>query len=181
MNPQRTVGLVTALIFVLAFLALLWVATRQPDVTPPVAAPATPPPSPLPAPPEAPELGAMQRRPLPAPEGVRPPQPPPDAPAAQLGAEQWRDYNTAIHEIVVQARTECLRPYAQQAGLGKVEVILDAVLWDGRVVDFGIRGLQDVPDHVLDCVADLAWSTPIPEHDIPGELRLQRAIPVDGG
>jgi hypothetical protein len=94
--------------------------------------------------------------------------------------ERYRDYNVAMNDVVVNSRNECLRPWVRDQELGEVEVVLDAVLWDGRVVDFGIRGLRDLPDHVVDCVADHAWSQPFPEHDLEGELRLQRAFPVDG-
>jgi hypothetical protein len=85
-----------------------------------------------------------------------------------------------MHQVATAAREGCVRPFAQEEGLGKVEIVLDAVLWDGEVVDFGLRGLQDVPDHVLDCIADAAWNTPFPVHDKAGELRLQRMLEVDG-
>jgi len=123
----------------------------------------------------------MARRVLPPPEGHPVPERPEHAAKAELDTEQWRDYNVAVHEMVTRARAQCLRPFVREQQLGKVEVIIDAVLWDGEVVDFGIRGLEEVPDHVIDCVAEEAWGTQFPAHQLAGEIRLQRAVPVEGG
>jgi len=185
MDAQRLIGGLTVGVLVLAGLGLFWLATAPPSVPdPPVPTPqpAVPVPSPR-APPVVPPPapGPMARRTLPAPTDrpVRPP-PPPNAPRAKLSTEQWRDYNESVHEMVTRAREACLRPYVRDAGLGRIEVVVDAVLWEGEVVDFGIRGLQDVPDHVIDCVADEAWATPFPRHELAGEVRLQRSVPVEG-
>jgi len=177
------VGGLTVGVLVLAALGLLWASMRElpGDGTEPVPVPAPRPERRAPAvvPPAAAD-GPMGRRPLPAPVGHEPARRPDNATKANLSTEQWRDYNTAVHELVTRARKQCLRPYVRDAGLGRIEVVIDAVLWDGEVVDFGIRGLQDVPDHVLDCVAEEAWGTQFPAHDIPGEVRLQRSVPVEG-
>lgn len=181
MNGQRAIAIATGGLLLLALIGLGWALTRATPDEPSVEAPEPAPLRVRPAPKAVPEDGPMARRTLPAPAGVpRPEVAPPDGPPADLSTEQWRDYNEAVHQLVLVARRECVRPWVHEQGLGRIEIVLDAVLWDGEVVDFGIRGLQDVPDHVLDCVADHAWNASFPRYDIPGELRLQRAVKVDG-
>ncbi len=184
MDAQRLVGIATAALLVLAvvgLVAVLWLAPADPELAAEPEPKAAPAPRPSGTVPEvAPAQGPMARRKLPTPAGVRHTPPAPGAATAHLSTEEWRDYNEAMHRVASDARDACVRPYAQERDLGKIEIVLDAVLWDGEVVDFGLRGLQDVPDHVLDCVAEIAWQTPFPIHPAPGELRLQRVIDVDG-
>jgi len=182
MDAQRLVGIGTVALLVLAVVGLVFTLLTVPtDVDVPEVVP-EPDPIPVPAGTVAPSPspGPMSRRPLPAPDRSDRRPPPPGTPTAHLSTEEWRDYNGAMHEVASRARDDCLRPFAQEEGLGKVEVVLDGVLWDGQIADFGLRGLQDIPDHVLDCVGEVAWSTPFPSHDKPGELRLQRVVEVDG-
>lgn len=183
MDAQRIVGGATAGLFLLALLIIGGVvATNDTAIDPPPVAdaeePARRPGGTVPV--AAPAAGPMARRPIPSPTGAKAARPPSNSPAADLSTEEWRDYNSAMHDVVSKAREACIRPYAQEQGLGKIEVIVDAVLWDGQVVDFGLRGLQEVPDHVLDCVGEIAWNSPFPSHDVPGEVRLQRNLEVDG-
>jgi len=184
MDAQRIVGIATAALLVLAVIglvAVLWLvpddAVEQPVVEAP--RPKAPRPTGTVAP-RDPVAGPMGRRSLPAPDRSDRTPPPAGTPTAHLSTEEWRDYNVAMHDVATNARERCVRPFAQENDLGTVEIVLDAVLWDGEVVDFGLRGLQQVPDHVLDCVAEVAWNTRFPVHDKPGELRLQRMLEVDG-
>jgi hypothetical protein len=184
MNAQRAIGVVTIGLLLLAvgfILVLLFSAdTELPDDGAPEVPSETPKPvGTVPAAP-APQGNPMARQAIPAPRGEQRPKPPNNTTRANLSTEQWRDYNTAMHEVVTQAREVCIRPFAQQNNLGKVEIVMDAVLWEGQVVDFGLRGLQDTPDHVLDCIGEVAWNTQFPAHDVPGEVRLQRTLDVDG-
>ncbi len=177
-STQRAVGVATVALLLAALLILLSVVGASPSSEPEEPAP----PPPLPARgstlPDAPS-GPMARVAVPRPSDAAPLKEPPVG-RTELNTEQWRDYNLAVDDVTRAAREACLRPWAQAEDIGRVEVIVDAILWDGEVVDFGIRGLGDIPDDVLACVAEIAWSTPFPSHELVGEIRLQRPLQIDG-
>lgn len=180
MNGQRAVGMATVGLLLVAVLGVVWLLTRAgpPEV---VADEVLPEPAPVRGStlPERSE-GPMRRVAVPRPPDMVVTEPTGERRPTELTTEQWRDYNLAVDDVIREARDVCLRDWARSEDKGRVEIIFDAVLWDGVAVDFGIRGLGDIPDHVLDCVADIAWQTPFPEHRLPGEIRLQRPIQVDG-
>lgn len=125
----------------------------------------------------APDVPASQRVALPAPPGVD--LPPPSRTGRQpvrLTPEDRRLMNFSVDDVLRAARADCLQSWVN-AGGQDVEIVFDVLLSDGRVMDIGMRSLgQAVPQEVVGCVADKAWIADWPEWDLPGELRLQRAI-----
>lgn len=158
--------------FVLALLAVFYAAASDtPTVTPVKKASSN---RPKPAHPNV-------RVALPAPVGVDPPELPREAPEpALLTGDDRRLMNVAVDDVLTAARSECLVPWLGREGDGDpVEIVFDAVIHDGRLVDVGLRSMRlEVPADVLECVADRAWYAEWPEWDLPGELRLQRSIEV---
>jgi hypothetical protein len=162
---------VLGLAFGLTLLAVLWTAA---DERPPPAPRERPSRVPRPTPP-ATRVG------LPAPLGVEPPEAPDERPEpAHVTGDDRRLMNVAVDDVLTAARTDCLVPWLGRDGDGAPEeVVFDAVLHDGRLVDVGIRAMRlELPSDVLQCVADRAWYAEWPEWDLPGELRLQRSIEV---
>lgn len=159
-------------LFGLVLLGVWWAATSDAPVPPPSAR------KPVAT---APKRPANTRIPLPAPQDIPPPVLPRERPEpAQLTPDDRQRMNIAVDAVLTAARTECLVPWLGREGDGEpVEIVFDAVLNDGRLVDVGLRSMRlEVPPDVLDCVADRAWYADWPEWDIAGELRLQRSIDV---
>ncbi|MEQ1504575.1 MAG: hypothetical protein ABMB14_20215, partial [Myxococcota bacterium] len=70
----------------------------------------------------------------------------------------------------------CLDPWIASIGEPD-ELVIDAVLVDGRLSDVGLRAMHHpLPADVLTCVAERAWYADWPEWDLGGELRLQRSF-----
>jgi hypothetical protein len=127
----------------------------------------------------------QQRASLPPPPGQALPRdlPPPSerVQATHLTPEERGSMNQAVDGVLATAREECLRPWLQSLGdPNPSEFVFDAVTYDGRLVDIGIRSLQhDIPGDVMTCVDDKAWDAEWPEWDVQGELRLQRHIEIN--
>jgi hypothetical protein len=115
------------------------------------------------------------------PADVEAPEVPDERPeAAQVTPDVRREMNYAMDGVIQAARRDCLGPWITKQGTGNVEFVFDAVLWDGRLVDFGMRALgPEVPEEVVSCVADAVWYGEWPEWELAGELRLQRSIELE--
>jgi hypothetical protein len=147
-----------------------------------------PPPSSAPDPkeprPTAPAGYQSQRIGLEPPPGVDRPALPREPPKpALLTPDDRRAMNFAVDDVVKAAKRDCLLPWlAKVAPDATSEFVIDAVLYDGRVVDIGLRSLdRELPPDVTSCVADRAWLSDWPEWDLPGELRLQREFDLTEG
>lgn len=179
MSPERRIGIGAAVILVAAtagLLSIVLLAGDERQEQPVVAA------SPAPRPRSGPVPRAI-RASLPPPAGVERPEPPPEPlPEARITPDDRREMNYAVDAVVRAARHECLAPFLAEAGVAsgvEEEFVLDAVLYDGRLYDVGLRAMGlDLPEDVLACVADRAWYADWPEWDLAGELRLQRVIGV---
>jgi hypothetical protein len=157
---------------VLAAIGIGLLVLLAPDTGPdPVPAPRAATPRPAAAP-----GGRVQVRP---PKGVEAPAPPDERPEpAAITPDLRREMNYAMDGVIQAARRECLDPWVER--VGTTEMVFDAVLYDGRLVDFGLRSLgEPVPDDVLACVADAVWYGDWPEWELGGELRLQRSIELE--
>lgn len=157
---------------------LLFALTTSPDPGPPApkVRPARPA-APVPVP-GAPSV----RRSVPPPTGVEAPEPPDERPEpAKVTPDLRREMNFAMDAVLRAARQDCLQPWLDVDPSGPpVEVVFDAVLFDGKLVDFGLRSLGPaVPDEVVACVADAVWYGDWPDWEIRGELRLQRAVELE--
>lgn len=136
----------------------------------------------VPEPREAPEVAAAPRYarvPVPAPDGVERPEPPPvRPPSADVTPDEYRAMNYAMDDVIRNARQACIEPWLDETMSAlEAEFVFDAVLYDGRMYDFGLRSLSsDVPAPVMDCMRDQAWYGDWPDFDIRGELTLQRSI-----
>lgn len=114
---------------------------------------------------------------LPPPGADQPEEKPPTA-AAALQPDETRAFQRAGITAAGRAKEACLAPWAQEADT-HVEVVMDAVVHDGVVADVQLRTLTELPQHVLDCVRDEAWSIEWPEaEDAPGQVRFQHTIEV---
>ena len=85
---------------------------------------------------------------LPAPVGVDPPVLPREPPEpALLTGDNRRLMNFAVDDVLTTARTECLVPWLGREGDGEpVEIVFDAVIHDGRLVNVGLRSMRlEVP------------------------------------
>ena len=126
-----------------------------PAGVPPPSAPRSPPVAPTPEPKEAPELVADDLR---------------------LPAELSADIARTTSEAVGEAKNTCLRPWAEEQD-AIVEMVLDAVVSDGSLIELDLRPLTELPDPVIDCVRDTLWEYDWPQHpDHRGEVRFQRSI-----
>ncbi|MEQ1564864.1 MAG: hypothetical protein ABMA64_04445 [Myxococcota bacterium] len=124
-----------------------------------------------------------QRQPLAPPPGVERPRIPRERPEeARITPDDRRAMNFAVDDVLKAARADCLEPWVGTVSPEVAEeVVFDAVLIDGRVVDIGIRALtHEIPPDVLACVADRAWLSDWPEWELKGELRMQRSFEVSG-
>jgi hypothetical protein len=160
-------GLVVA-----ALLGLALIVALAPDTGPDV-----PEPAPRAAPrPVAPDSARVRIRP---PKGVEAPEPPDERPEpAKVTPDLRREMNYAMDGVIRTARRECVDAWVADAG--GAELVFDAVLYDGRLVDFGLRSLgEPLPDDVVACVADAVWYGDWPEWDLPGEMRLQRSVELE--
>ena len=133
--------------------------------------------------PRLPAAARQERVALTPPPGREAPAAPPPSERVQanLTPEDRGAMNTAVDDAVAAAREECLRPWlVAHDEVDPAEFVFDAVTYDGRMVDVGIRSLtHDLPADVVTCVADKAWDAEWPEWDVTGELRLQRHFEVN--
>lgn len=175
-RPALAGAILVAVLLAVGLGLALWPDTG-PDVTP------APTPAPRPAvpepPPPAPPLAANTRVQVRPPPGVEPPQMPDERPEpAPITPDDRRTMNYAMDDVIKNARAECLDDWITEEG-APTELVFDGVLYDGRLVDFGMRSLgPQVPESVVECVADAVWYGDWPEWDLRGELRLQRSIEV---
>jgi hypothetical protein len=147
-------------------------------------APAPAPVAPAPAPP--PPVGTapaprFARVAVTAPPDVAPTEPLPERPvAADVGPEQYREMNYAMDDVINDAREECIRPWLDRTPEArKAEFVFDAVLYDGRMYDFGLRSLStEVPGEVMSCIRDQAWYGEWPDFELKGQLTLQRSVEI---
>lgn len=94
-----------------------------------------------------------------------------------LELEEIHSFQRAGMKAAGHAKRECLMPWAEQTG-EPVEVVMDAVLNDGIVVDVRLRTLNELPPEVLDCMSDHVWGVEWPMVDGSGEMNFQRVISV---
>jgi hypothetical protein len=116
-----------------------------------------------------------------APEGLAPTEPMPKRPApADVGPDEYRAMNYAMDDVIGGAREECIQPWLDRTPDALTsEFVFDAVLYDGRMVDFGLRSLSsEVPAEVMGCIRDQAWYSDWPDFDIEGQMTLQRSVEV---
>ncbi len=135
-----------------------------------------PTPSTVPAP--APQFTRVQ---VPAPAGVDRPDFPAVRPEpADLAPDEYRAMNYAMDDVINGAREVCIRPWIDATDEPlTAEFVFDAVLYDGRMFDFGLRSLSaEVPGDVMDCMRDQAWFSEWPDFDLRGQLMLQRKVEV---
>ena len=155
----------------LVVLALLVRAMQDPEV-----------PQKVPDPVDAEPPRPVQRvYPLPA-----PPPPPPEpvedpvtAPVAQEAVP--RDaavaFSNAANQVMGALRAECVNPWMEDGGPDEAEFALNALVVEGRVVEFELLTvLEALPEDVVSCVRDVAWSHPWPEVEMAGEVRFQRSM-----
>ena len=85
----------------------------------------------------------------------------------------------ALQEAVTEARFRCLDDWFNEGGVDPdTTLVMDAVTQDGAVVDIAFRGAGEIPEHVVQCVKDVAWDLEWPELDLEGERRFQRSFNV---
>ena len=107
-----------------------------------------------------------------------PPPAPRERASEPMELEELHSFQRAGVETAGHAKRECLRPWAEQTG-AEVEVVMDAVVHDGVVVDFRLRSLTELPDDVLDCVRDQVWAVEWPMADVSGEMTFQETIHIE--
>jgi hypothetical protein len=182
-SPERRIGIGAAVVLLAATAGLLSMVLGgggPGEAGGAVEEPAAPSPEPVAHPGGVPRA---TRASLPPPAGIERPQPPPEPlPPARVTPDDRREMNYAVDGVLRAARVDCLEPFLADAGAepgAEEEFVFDAVLYDGRLYDVGLRSMgHDLPDSVLACVADRAWYSDWPEWDLGGELRLQRSIAV---
>ncbi len=112
----------------------------------------------------------------------RPTSPSPGAAPRPLDGNAKYELNATVDEAVRAARDACLVPYVNGlADPEEVEFVLDVVVVDGQVADFGFRapGGDEVPPDVVQCLADEVWGVDWPRFAaLEAETRLQRSFTV---
>lgn len=106
------------------------------------------------------------------------PPPPPLPPSDPMELQDIHSFQRAGVQAAGHAKRECVRPWVEAMG-EPVEIVMDAVLHDGVVVDFRLRTLTEIPEEVLDCVRDQVWAIEWPTADASGEMSFQNVIAVD--
>jgi hypothetical protein len=174
-SMRARVGIATAVL--LACVGSWWFlsSTSQPEPLF-VAVPPPPPAGALTAPP-APRTPRPEPRTYHLAREAEPPRPRERA-TEPLQLEEIHSFQRAGVQAAGHAKRECVRPWVEAMG-EPVEIVLDAVLHDGVVVDFRLRTLTEIPDDVLDCVRDQVWAVEWPMADSAGELSFQNVISVE--
>lgn len=114
---------------------------------------------------------------LPPPPDVQRPERPENARVNTMTPGMRQEMNYFVDGIIKAARDECILPWMDDmAPATTAEFVFDTVLYDGQMYDVGIKSLDhDLPDDVRGCIGDKAWGQELPELDLEGEIRLQRA------
>jgi len=138
---------------------------------------------PLPTPPAHPEV-APAEPPEPVMDAPPPVAPPPVAPSIPAGVhddlrvpvELSAEIARTTNEAVGDAKDTCLVPWVEEQDQ-VVELVLDAVVSDGALIELDLRPLTELPDPVIDCVRDTLWDYDWPQDpEHRGEVRFQRSI-----
>jgi len=86
-------------------------------------------------------------------------------------------FSTSASRVMGQVRSECVDPWMAADDLDEVEFALNTLVVDGRVVDIELLTVLDaLPEDVLACVRDVAWSNDWPDVQMKGEVRFQRSL-----
>ena len=173
MNRNAAIAVVAAVVL----LGLGWLAlgrSEGPAVVPPPVAP-------RPAPVEVAEPADVAAAEVAPAEGdVGAPEPAPRAVGTdpvQLELDERKAMQGSIDKAIRSARTQCFNAWlATPEGDPNLELVLDAVVREGRVSEVTLRPLGDIPEEVVSCARDTAWTYEWPELVTKGELRFQRVF-----
>ncbi len=171
MDGRRLLALAVAMVVLALVAVMAW--TLRPDTTPD--------PAPEHVLPET-ERRVRKVYPLPNPRPVVPepaaaPEPDVVPEPGPVPKEVSIEFAGATMNALAEVRVECVDPWLESDGPEEAEFALNAVVVDGAVADIELLTvIDDLPDDVVDCIRDVAWSTDWPEVEMVGEVRYQRAV-----
>ena len=166
-----------ALTGLVALLVTAWMLFGGAEETPEAAPPAAEAPEPTPP---ARQASAPAVYHLPHPdlsEEELPPPRPPDPDAEPLSVPDRAAFNKAVNHGVRDAHAECVEPWLSGAPLGPfVELVVNARVVDGDVIDLELRSIEELPADLVECVRDVLWERDWPSADVTGEVRFQEML-----